>query len=174
MKESQIVEINGVKLEVDMRTAKRVDTFRVGTRVKLLIKNSYRSEPTIHSGVIIGFEDFKSAPTIVVAYMESAYSAEIKIANINAYSSTNDDTKYEIIADNDNVLLINKTDVLDTFDRQRRELLEKLRENGRKKRLFLSRFGHTFGETRDEIREQLEVDRNDEDSLVREVLAEQQ
>jgi len=33
----QIIEINGVKLEVDLSTAKRIDEFRVGDTVKVLI-----------------------------------------------------------------------------------------------------------------------------------------
>lgn len=39
MEERRIVEINGVKIEVDMRTAKRVDSFRVGDNVKVLDKD---------------------------------------------------------------------------------------------------------------------------------------
>ena len=33
----QIIEINGVKLEVDLSTAKRIDEFRVGDTVKVFI-----------------------------------------------------------------------------------------------------------------------------------------
>ena len=32
------IEINGVKLEIDLRTAKRVDTFKIGDNVKVLKK----------------------------------------------------------------------------------------------------------------------------------------
>jgi hypothetical protein len=31
----RIVEIDGVKIEVDLRSAKRIDTFRVGDNVKV-------------------------------------------------------------------------------------------------------------------------------------------
>ena len=44
MSELTTVEINGVKMDVDLRTAKRVDTMKVGTRVKVLTR-SYDSSP---------------------------------------------------------------------------------------------------------------------------------
>ncbi len=78
----RIVEINGIKIEVDMRTAKRVDEFKVGDLVKVLVKdyNDYKS----YCGTIIGFDEFKSRPTIVVAYVKDSYSeVELKFAYIN-------------------------------------------------------------------------------------------
>lgn len=174
MSETQLIEINGVKLEVDMRYAKRIDTFKIGSRVKVLVKPNYSgSTPNVYSGVIVGFENFKTAPTIVVAYVESNYSADIKFININAYSASADGDKYEIVPDNDKAMMVSKTDVLESFQRQIRSKLEEIRELGRKKRVFLSRFGHVFGESRDEVRVQLEQDREDENSLVRQALEEQ-
>ena len=35
MADKRIIEINGVKLEVDMTTARRIDEFRVGDTVKV-------------------------------------------------------------------------------------------------------------------------------------------
>lgn len=35
----RIIEIDGVKIEVDLRTAKRIDTYRVGDNVKILNKD---------------------------------------------------------------------------------------------------------------------------------------
>ena len=37
--QKRIVEIGGVKIEVDLRTAKRVDSYRVGDPVKVLTKS---------------------------------------------------------------------------------------------------------------------------------------
>lgn len=34
----KIVEINGIKMEVDMRHAKTIDTYKIGDRVKVLVK----------------------------------------------------------------------------------------------------------------------------------------
>lgn len=77
--EKKIIEIGGVKLELDMRTGKttQIDTFKVGDNVKVLIKeyDSYKS----YAGVIVGFDNFKERPTIIVAYLKMGYSeADIK------------------------------------------------------------------------------------------------
>ena len=61
-----VIEINGVKLEVDLRSARRIDTLRVGDRVKLLEKTSYGG-PIVHHGVVAGFDPFPSQPTIIVS-----------------------------------------------------------------------------------------------------------
>lgn len=79
----KIVEINGVKIEVDLRSCKVIENYKVGDPVKVLVKkySSYES----YAGVIIAFDDFKMLPTIIVAYLENSYStAEIKFAYINA------------------------------------------------------------------------------------------
>lgn len=49
-----IIEVNGVKLEVDLRTARRIDEIRIGDRVKVLIKGY--SDYKVHAGTVIGFE----------------------------------------------------------------------------------------------------------------------
>ena len=66
------IEINGVKLEVDLRTCRRIDTFKVGDNVKILKKqyNEYR----VYSGVIVDFVNFKERPAIVVAYFDHDYN----------------------------------------------------------------------------------------------------
>ena len=46
----RVVEIEGVKVEVDLRTAKKVDTYRVGDAIRVLVK-SYSGWDT-HPGVI--------------------------------------------------------------------------------------------------------------------------
>ena len=48
MEEKRIVEIDGVKIEVDLRTAKRIDTFRVGDNVKVLCKE-YNGDFTVEA-----------------------------------------------------------------------------------------------------------------------------
>lgn len=83
MQTKQIVEINGVKLEIDTRQAVRLDTFAVGTRVKVLAKD-YSSYKVKH-GIVIGFEPFKNLPTIIVAVAALTYSeAKIEFLYYNA------------------------------------------------------------------------------------------
>jgi len=64
----RIIEIDGVKLEIDLRHAKKVDHFRIGDTVKLLKKtyNGYEVFPA----VIVNFTEFKSLPTIEMLYVD--------------------------------------------------------------------------------------------------------
>lgn len=82
----RIVEVNGIKVEIDLRTAKRVDQFKVGDKVKLLIKkysDTYQSYP----GILIGFDEFQNTPTIIAAYIDKDYSGtDLKFAYINSKS----------------------------------------------------------------------------------------
>ena len=119
MTEKTIVEINGVKLEVDMRYARRIDELRVGARVQVL-KKVYDGHK-VHPGVIVGFEPFAKLPTIVVAYVEHEWSkADIKFEHYNANSKD-----IEIVAAADH-FDIDRTTILQMFDRmaeaKRREL----------------------------------------------------
>ncbi len=86
MSDKTIIEINGVKLEVDLRQAKKIEDFKIGDNVKILIKeysDSYKSHP----GVIVGFDNFERLPTIVICYCDVSYSkAEIKFVYLNAQS----------------------------------------------------------------------------------------
>lgn len=69
MSDKKIIEVNGVKLEVDMRYAKRIDEFKVGDTVKVLDNRNDRNE--LKSGVITDFANFKELPTIMVAVYKS-------------------------------------------------------------------------------------------------------
>lgn len=137
----QIIEINGVKLEVDLSTAKRIDEFRVGDTVKVLIKETNYAGETdrIYPGVIVGFEAFASKPTIVVAYIDVTYSSVyIK------YLYYNSDCKAEIIhAEFDEVPFV-KSQVIDFLDREIAKKEEELAESKRKKAYFLNQFATSF------------------------------
>lgn len=86
MSEKKLIEINGVKLEVDMRHARKVDDFKVGDNVKVLVKE-YGDNYKSHGGVIVGFDNFENLPTIVICYCELSYSsAEIKFVYLNQKS----------------------------------------------------------------------------------------
>ena len=69
MEEKRIIDINGMKMEVDLRTAKRIDTFKVGDNVKVLA-TEYNGTHSIKPGVITDFAMFKDLPTIVVAVLK--------------------------------------------------------------------------------------------------------
>lgn len=135
---STIVEINGVKMEIDLRTAKavRVDTFKVGSRVKLLRKG-YSNEYSVVVGVIVGFDQFKALPSIQVAYIDTGYSeTPLKFFTFNA--STKD---AELILAEEDDLEFNRDQMTAALDRhveQKRIELEKAQHS---RELFKKHFG---------------------------------
>lgn len=140
MSEMTIVEINGVKMEVDLRHAKIVhENLRVGTKVKVLAKNDY-SGPSVYAGVIVGFEPFPSLPTIIVAYIDTSYTGGLKFAHINSKSAD----KWELVPSIDDELPLAKGDVLAQFDRQIEQKEGELRELQSKRDFFLRHFNTYF------------------------------
>ncbi len=134
--DKRIIEINGVKIEVDLRTAKRVDVWRVGDRVKVLTK-PYQSWVVSH-GVIVAFDEFKSLPSITVCYMKSDYNAELCFAVLNA-----DSKDIEIAPVNDDVL-ISRDEVVRKIDNNIEQKRNEIRDLEAKRAFFLDRFGAWF------------------------------
>ena len=112
MSEKTIIEIHGVKMEVDLRHAKRIDHLKVGDPVKVLAKEY--SEHAVHPGVVIGFEPFEKLPTIIVAYVSKNWSeAKIKFLYFNANTK---DT--EVIRSDDADLGVEKTEIINRMERE--------------------------------------------------------
>lgn len=135
--DKRIVEINGIKIEVDLRTAKRVDQYRIGDRVKVLIKNydSYSS----HHGVIVAFDEFENLPTITVCYISGgSYSPDIKFASINKQSKD-----VEIAPCNDDVI-IDKEEIVRTLNNSIEDYQAKIHDLEAKRNYFLAKFGELF------------------------------
>lgn len=139
MEDKRIVEINGVKVEVDMRTAKRVDQFRVGDAVKVLVKDygSYAS----YFGMIVGFDEFRALPTLIVAYLKSSNweSDPLKLVYINA--ETKD---VEICPHDPHDIGVERGDILTQFDRSITRKEEEIKDLQRKKKYFAEMFGRYF------------------------------
>lgn len=131
----QIIEINGVKLEVDMRYATRIEELRIGSRVKVLDGRGYGGAE-VRPGVIVGFEPFKELPTVIIAYIEAGHSdVGLKTVSYNAKTE-----KVEIVASIDDDFSVSKTEVLGWFRRERQKLDEKRAEIDAKEQYFLDRF----------------------------------
>jgi hypothetical protein len=129
------IEINGVKLQVDLRHARRVEEIRVGSRVKVLTKD-YNGHKVSH-GVVIGFDPFKERPTIVIAYMEMNYSsAEIKFLYFNK------DTKETevVIAHDDDEAALDKEEILRKLDFEIEKRRREIEDYEAKKKYFLDKF----------------------------------
>lgn len=115
MEEKRLIEIDGVKIEVDLRTAKRIDTFKVGDNVKVLCKeyNGHKVKP----GIITDFANFKEKPTIIVAvFNEGSWSSTPSIEFIHIYEGMED--KFEIVYTSDEDLRLTKDGVIEKFERE--------------------------------------------------------
>lgn len=115
MEEKRIIDIDGVKIEVDLRTAKRVDCFRVGDNVKILDKeyNEYKVKP----GIIVDFAQFQELPTIVIAIFEDGGylgSPNIKFIHYNEHSKD----KLELVPSSDDEMKVSKDGVIEKFERE--------------------------------------------------------
>jgi hypothetical protein len=139
--ETTIIEVNGVKMEIDLRHAQIVhQNIKVATKVKILAKSTYETA-TVYPGVVVGFEPFKDLPTIIVAYLNQSYSsAELKFAYINAKSSD----KWDIVPSVDDELPIDRADVLGVFERQIQQKQNEIRDIEGKRDFFLKHFNEFF------------------------------
>ena len=135
----KIVEINGVKMQVDLRHAKVIEEYKVGDNVKVLIK-SYNDNYKSYIGTIIGFDDFKKTPCIVIAYLKIEYSS----ASIE-FLYYNDKTEdAEITSLNEWDLPLTKSEVLDQFTKEQSKKEQELKELKQKETMFGKLFGKYF------------------------------
>lgn len=140
--DKHIIEINGVKMEVDLRTAKRIEHLQIGSRVKCLVKG-YGEEYKVMPGVIVGFEPFEKLPSIIVAYLDVDYSS----ANLRFKSYNAKCTDFEIVADIDqNSMEVSKQDVLAKIDREIEKKRMELEEIEQRRAFFLANFQAYFAD----------------------------
>jgi hypothetical protein len=136
--DKRIVEINGIKIEVDLRTAKRVDQYKIGDKVKVLVKeySNYVSYP----GIIAAFDEFHNLPTITVVYVKTDYNkAEIRYAYIN--SKTED---AEIAPCDDSWLPLKQSDMNASFENEILKKQQEIEDIKRKQWYFNQYFGRYF------------------------------
>lgn len=134
----RIIEVNGVKIEVDLREARRIDTYKVGDPVKVLVKEyqTYKSFP----GVIVGFTEYRNTAGIDVLYLDGSFSSfDIKIATI-----TDKSTGIEIGAFNEYECVFSRAEVLEKIDSMIRNKEEEVRVLKNKKKAFIDHFGKAF------------------------------
>jgi hypothetical protein len=137
----RIVEIDGVKLEVDLRTAKVIDHYKIGDPVRVLHPRNDYSTASISPGVIVGFCDFAGNPAIEILELSVDYSsAGFKTVTIISGQKNSVQIapygKYEG--------LISQADVVTRFDRdiQKKEL--ELADLKLKKKYFIDDFAKAF------------------------------
>lgn len=108
----RIIEINGIKLEVDLRSAKRIDEFKVGDTVKVLDRRNDKNE--MRTGIITDFANFRELPTIIVAiYKAGDYWSKPTIEFINFNADTKD---IEIVGVTSEEIIVSKETIVNKFD----------------------------------------------------------
>lgn len=138
---TMIVEVGGVKMEVDMRHATIIhQNLAVGSKVKLLDKGGYGGA-TVHPGVIVGFNNFESAPTIIVVYVKVEYGNDspVRFAYINGTEDSK--KKWDMVPDMDDDMPVSRDTVLRQLDRQIEKAQAEVREALAKREYFLQHFG---------------------------------
>jgi hypothetical protein len=135
------IEINGAKFEVDLRTAKRVDTYKVGDKVKLLTKKySYSSEYASFPGVIVGIDAFKNLPTLVIAYVHDILTdPKVEFAYINSQSKD-----LEIAPMTEDFLVPTQQTILESFGRAIEKKHAEIADLAGKRDYFLRQYGTVF------------------------------
>lgn len=139
MTEKTIIEINGVKLEIDLRHAKKIEDYKVGDNVKVLIKQ-YGDEYKSYPGVLIGFDAFEKLPTIIICYVDIDYSsAVVKFVYFNEKSKD-----MEICHMGDHEKSIDKQRVEDMLNKEILKKEQELDELKRKQNYFLHHYNQYF------------------------------
>lgn len=136
--QKRMIEINGIKMEVDLRSVKKIEEYRVGDFVKVLIKEY--SEYKVHAGMIVAFDEFKKLPTIVVAYLsDKSWESPLNFVYLNAQ------TKDIEICHHCNLDLgVSRDDIETRFDREIIKKERELSEIKQKKDYFVRMFGKYF------------------------------
>lgn len=133
----RVVEINGVKLEVDMRYARRIDEFKVGDTVKVLDKRNDKNE--LKTGVITDFANFKELPTIMVAvYKAGSYWEK---PNIEFIPYNSDTEGIEIVGVSSEEIMVSHETIVNKFDDEIAKKRDELNDLIIKRDTFVKYFG---------------------------------
>lgn len=135
--DKRIIEINGVKLEVDMRSARRIDEFKVGDSVKVLDQRDGKNE--MRSGVITDFANFKDLPTMMVAiYKEGSFWEKPTIEFIPFNANTEG---IEIVGVSAEEIIVSRDTVVQKFDDEIAKKRDELNDLIIKRDTFVKYFG---------------------------------
>ncbi len=132
--QNKIIEINGVKFEVDARTAtvRQLSTIRIGAKVKVL-----KDERVLY-GTVIGFEPFADNPVVVICYIDSQYyssSPDFKFLYYSAKSK-----EQVVVSSEDDDAGIERDDVIMKIEKSIAAKQTEIQDLEDKKRYFLAKF----------------------------------
>lgn len=133
----RVIEINGVKLEVDLRSARRIDQFRVGDTVKVLDSRQGKNE--VKSGVITDFANFKELPSLIVAmYKAGDYWSKPTIEFVTYNSETEG---IEIVGVSAEEVIVSRETIVQKFDDEIAKKRDELNDLIIKRDTFVKYFG---------------------------------
>ena len=136
--EKQIVEINGIKFEVDMSSAKIISEYKIGDKVNVLVKDY--NEKKVHPGIIVGFDNFQSLPTITIAYLKLGYNeASIQFVHFN-----NESKEVDVAPCRESDLIFGYGDVIKKIDNEINLKEKEVEDLIRKKNYFVNNFSKHF------------------------------
>lgn len=134
--DKRIVEINGVRMEVDLRTARIIENYRVGDSVKLL-KKRYGTDYDVLPAAIVGFTEFRQLPTIELLALRRDGSIEFFTFN----AKTED---VEIAPFNRYEVTFERAAIMELLDTQVNKAREELRLAEAKRKAFVECFAKVF------------------------------
>ena len=140
----RMIEINGVKLEVDMSQATKVEKYKVGDNIKVLRKQ-YSSGYEVLNGVIVQFINFNELPTIQIAVFKQDYSgSRIEFIDYNSKCEN-----IEISPCSPHELQLEKTSVIDKFNNEIASKQSAVDELVAKRDWFIKYFAKYFQNSND-------------------------
>lgn len=128
-----IIEVKGVKLDIDERTATTIENLRVGDKVKVLVKEYSNYE--VYPGIIVGFSNFPTLPSVEVFYIKKGYGTpELCMLTYNEKS------EHDIVKTCDE-LPVQQADIEAWFDREVKKKEFEISDLKAKKLYFQRWFG---------------------------------
>lgn len=135
------VEISGIKLEIDELTTRTVESYRVGDKVKVLVK-SYGDTYDIYPGAITGFAPFEVLPSIEVLYVKTGFTTDTDPFVMKAVNAKTEGL--EIVPLNDLELLVDRDAIVRKFDHAIVAAEAKLDDMCAKRTYFVKHFARAF------------------------------
>lgn len=136
--DKKIIEINGVKFEVDARTAtlRQIDHIKIGSRVKVLIEG-YGDSVDVHHGSVVGFEPFSERPTVIIAYLKTSYGSP---AEIKFLYFTNKSKEKVIVSDENDRESLEASNIVALMDKEIAKKRNEIQDLEDRKAYFLKNF----------------------------------
>jgi len=136
--DGKIIEINGIKFEVDARTAtlRQLSAIKIGSRVKVL-KKQYGDNFEVHHGTVVGFEPFEKTPTVIIAYLSGYISSNPEIKFLYY---TNKSEEQVIVSDENDRESLNASNITGAIDKEIRKKETEIQDLKDRKAYFLNNF----------------------------------